>query len=141
MQAQALQEQAVLRERRETERAREECSLLKQRLEAHQLVEDKLKDQVNPSFSFSINHMYVPEGSYVGLKSYYDSDIKRETFFLLSAIITPPNILNILDLAFPPWRFLTGKGLALLIDHSLWDIRRFSVPLHISLSSFQASQF
>ncbi|KAL5106692.1 Alpha-taxilin [Taenia crassiceps] len=46
VQARALQDQAVLRERRETERVREECSLLKQRLEAHQLVEEKLKDQI-----------------------------------------------------------------------------------------------
>ncbi|CDS43708.1 gamma taxilin [Echinococcus multilocularis] len=46
VQAQAVQEQAVLREKRETERALEECSLLKQRLEAHQLVEEKLKEQI-----------------------------------------------------------------------------------------------
>ncbi|VDK39387.1 unnamed protein product [Taenia asiatica] len=46
VQARAVQEQAVLREKRETERAREECSLLKQRLEAHQLVEEKLKEQI-----------------------------------------------------------------------------------------------
>ncbi|EUB61717.1 Beta-taxilin [Echinococcus granulosus] len=47
VQARAVQEQAVLREKRETERALEECSLLKQRLEAHQLVEEKLKEQAN----------------------------------------------------------------------------------------------
>ncbi|KAL5965737.1 Alpha-taxilin, partial [Taenia solium] len=46
VQARAVQEQAVLREKRETERAREECNLLKQRLEAHQLVEEKLKEQI-----------------------------------------------------------------------------------------------
>ncbi|VDM32647.1 unnamed protein product [Hydatigera taeniaeformis] len=46
VQARAVQEQAVLREKRETERVREECNLLKQRLEAHQLVEEKLKEQI-----------------------------------------------------------------------------------------------
>ena len=45
-QARVAQEQALLREQRETARAREECESLKQRLDAHQLIEEKLKDQV-----------------------------------------------------------------------------------------------
>lgn len=48
-QARIASEQALLQEQRETERVREECEALRQRSEAHQVVEEKLKEQVGVS--------------------------------------------------------------------------------------------
>ncbi|VDL63883.1 unnamed protein product [Hymenolepis diminuta] len=45
-QARIASEQALLQEQRETQRYREECEALKQRFDAHQVVEEKLKEQV-----------------------------------------------------------------------------------------------
>ncbi|VDO08088.1 unnamed protein product [Rodentolepis nana] len=45
-QARVASEQALLNEQRETQRYREECEALKQRFDAHQVVEEKLKEQV-----------------------------------------------------------------------------------------------
>lgn len=45
-QARVASEQALLHEQRETQRYREECEALKQRFDAHQVVEEKLKEQI-----------------------------------------------------------------------------------------------
>lgn len=53
-QARVAQEQALLHERQETARAREECECLKQRFDAHQMVEEKLKEQASLLYCFKL---------------------------------------------------------------------------------------